>query len=963
MKTNTLQIIEGIGPKMESILNENGIQNCDDLATKITDELKTILGKYGDRYQIIDPSDWVKQATLASKKDWDGLISFQKADGSDSKAEKLLLRQGVLGKSYDNVLMKDSHLQVIEGIGPKMESVLKENNISNWSALASKSTEELKTILGKYGDKYQIIDPSDWARQASFAAKSDWDVLIASQKEDGSESKAQKMLASGSYPKGEKSANKEESSDTKNALETNAAAASTGIATAAGAGIAMSSEGGSKGDHLQMIEGIGPKMEEVLNENGISTFDGLASKSTGSIKDILGKYGDKYQIIDPSNWRIEAKSAASKDWDELIKLQKEDGSESKAEKILLQKGLIGGSYDNVRMSNTHLQVIEGIGPKMESVLVENAITNWSLLASKSPADLKTTLDKYGDKYQIIDPSDWSRQAKFAANSDWKGLIASQKEDGSDSKAEKMLISGKYPKSKEGEGLGSGGGTAVATGVGAIGLGASGLAGGSKDKAAEEARLKAEVDAKAKTEAEAKAKAEAEAKRKAEEEAKAEVDAKLRADEEAKRKAAEDAKLKAEADAKAKADAEAKAKTEAEAKRKAEADAKAKADAEAKAEAEAKRKAEADAKAKADAEAKRKAEKEAKARADAEAKAKADIKRKADADAKAKLEADKAAASKKRKKEKDSKKKGAVAAGAMAAGTLAAGTVSASSDKDYTISKAKAVNTETTVNRTSNDSNVAGGSGAGGCMKYIWWLLPILLLGALAWWLLGQKGCNAEEKVDDVITEKVVETKKEEPVKKAEEVKKEEPKMDGAAAKKKADAEAERKRKADEAKKKKEADDKRKAEAAAAKAAADKKAADRIANTRVASALFSVPDGEAKVVNKLGTNPQFGNSHSLSSSQFYDNLMNRYNTNDNDKKYLDYVARSMGYNSFRDINTSKIADAKINRGQKGNLGFGSYHGYQYCQLDVSGQDLDAFRIRAAEGRDVYFMKSCGNFFYF
>ena len=74
---------------MESVLKENGISSLTVLAGKSHGELKNILDKYGDRYRIIDPSDWSHQATLASNRDFDGLIAHQKADGSDSKIEKL----------------------------------------------------------------------------------------------------------------------------------------------------------------------------------------------------------------------------------------------------------------------------------------------------------------------------------------------------------------------------------------------------------------------------------------------------------------------------------------------------------------------------------------------------------------------------------------------------------------------------------------------------------------------------------------------------------------------------------------------------------------------------------------------------------------------------------------------------------------------------------------------------------
>jgi len=97
LKTNNMQIIEGIGPKMDEVLNNNGISSWSVLAGKSFDELRRMLDqdKYGDKYKIIDPTDWPAQAALAAKGDWDGLIKHQSDDGSASKAESILIKLGI----------------------------------------------------------------------------------------------------------------------------------------------------------------------------------------------------------------------------------------------------------------------------------------------------------------------------------------------------------------------------------------------------------------------------------------------------------------------------------------------------------------------------------------------------------------------------------------------------------------------------------------------------------------------------------------------------------------------------------------------------------------------------------------------------------------------------------------------------------------------------------------------------
>ena len=72
-----LKKIEGIGPKIEEILNTAGIISFADLSNSGTDELKSLLSTAGKRYQIHNPSTWVQQAHLAAAGKWDELQNWQ----------------------------------------------------------------------------------------------------------------------------------------------------------------------------------------------------------------------------------------------------------------------------------------------------------------------------------------------------------------------------------------------------------------------------------------------------------------------------------------------------------------------------------------------------------------------------------------------------------------------------------------------------------------------------------------------------------------------------------------------------------------------------------------------------------------------------------------------------------------------------------------------------------------------
>ncbi len=73
-------------------------------------------------------------------------------------------------------------------------------------------------------------------------------------------------------------------------------------------------------DDLKRIEGIGPKMEQVLHAAGITTFAELAARTPEELQAILDAAGVR-RITSPETWAEQAKLAAEGRWDELEALQ------------------------------------------------------------------------------------------------------------------------------------------------------------------------------------------------------------------------------------------------------------------------------------------------------------------------------------------------------------------------------------------------------------------------------------------------------------------------------------------------------------------------------------------------------------------------------------------------------------------------------------------------------------------
>ncbi|MBI1224467.1 MAG: DUF1508 domain-containing protein [Bacteroidetes bacterium] len=213
--------------------------------------------------------------------------------------------------------------------------------------------------------------------------------------------------------------------------------------------------------------------------------------------------------------------------------------------------------------------------------------------------------------------------------------------------------------------------------------------------------------------------------------------------------------------------------------------------------------------------------------------------------------------------------------------------------------------------------VAAASGSG--FKW-WWLLPLLLLlGFLLW--KGCDGCNktavvapppVEEPTTSVTPPAVVDTvKKEEPAPPAE------------------------------------------------------PAAPVCTCSGSSNDIFNIPSGAMpKQLSRLGTNPEFGNSHGLDGNGFFDKLSRHYKQSDVDKRFLDDMFKAMGYaNGFADAKAEMFSEVTIPQGTSGNMGYSKLHKTLYATVPDTEHDRLAFKIKGASGCDVHFMKTCGNHFFY
>lgn len=72
-----------------------------------------------------------------------------------------------------------------------------------------------------------------------------------------------------------------------------------------------------KQDDLKIVEGIGPKIEELFRDNGINTWKDLSTTTVLRCQEILKSGGKSFEIHRPDTWPKQAEMAYNGQWEEL----------------------------------------------------------------------------------------------------------------------------------------------------------------------------------------------------------------------------------------------------------------------------------------------------------------------------------------------------------------------------------------------------------------------------------------------------------------------------------------------------------------------------------------------------------------------------------------------------------------------------------------------------------------------
>lgn len=171
-----LTAINGIGPKIEKVLNRMGIKSWEQLATLKAAEINKVDEKLADFSGRIQRDEWVPQAKAIMRNGHAPLNgkkpkkSNKKPGKSGSaKAAKKAWHKGKTKFGTPGSAHRDD-LKVINGIGPVLEKALNRRGIRSWEQLAALKVKEAKLIDEALAFPGRIAR-EQWIQQAKALVK------------------------------------------------------------------------------------------------------------------------------------------------------------------------------------------------------------------------------------------------------------------------------------------------------------------------------------------------------------------------------------------------------------------------------------------------------------------------------------------------------------------------------------------------------------------------------------------------------------------------------------------------------------------------------------------------------------------------------------------------------------------------------------------------------------------------
>ncbi len=138
---------------------------------KLESDLKACEQKLTTAKAVVEPktNPKVSKSTLVDTK---SSIVASKSTVIAASSFDVAAAKTVFGKK-----IKQDDLKVVEGIGPKIEQLFHNHNVTTWKALSECSIDKCQNVLNSGGDRYKMHNPGTWPKQAKLAYEGQWKAL------------------------------------------------------------------------------------------------------------------------------------------------------------------------------------------------------------------------------------------------------------------------------------------------------------------------------------------------------------------------------------------------------------------------------------------------------------------------------------------------------------------------------------------------------------------------------------------------------------------------------------------------------------------------------------------------------------------------------------------------------------------------------------------------------------------
>ena len=260
--------LEGIDSKTQQALYNAGYYRFSDFANADEKQLKNALAKSNLNVSTSDTWGWIRLASIAQEQQGSNR-EYGSSRGNNSKRSKnnrTVKRQSWTTEEINNAAANDD-LTRISGVDAASAKLLKNSGIRTFRQLYKAGPERIAQIFENAGNKFKMIDTSQWAPQAKYAMNNDWNGLT------------QWLEANGNSQ-----------SEATNNTRTSQRRTTTGGQ-----------------DDLTRIKGIGPAAQKHMRKQGVNTFEDIANMAVEELKSLFSS-DSRFQMLKQDTWPDQART-------------------------------------------------------------------------------------------------------------------------------------------------------------------------------------------------------------------------------------------------------------------------------------------------------------------------------------------------------------------------------------------------------------------------------------------------------------------------------------------------------------------------------------------------------------------------------------------------------------------------------------------------------------------------------